>query len=105
LVRKAVDWRRAISFSDNSPQRDVLILSGYFRAPHALVDHCSTNMYEQQTMIYPILFCYRHALEMAMKCLGAKLPSEERKSSLKSTRLRLTNRWYYSTPENIHETR
>jgi hypothetical protein len=74
--------------------------------PLLLVDHCSTNMYEQQTMIYPILFCYRHRLEMAMKCHGAKLQSQERKSSLKSlTRLRLTNRWYCSTPENIHETR
>jgi hypothetical protein len=42
-------------------------MSGYFRGAHALVDHCSTTMYERQTMIYPILFCYRHALEMAMK--------------------------------------
>jgi hypothetical protein len=67
LVRKAIDWRRATTFPDNPPQRHALILSGYFRAAHALVDHCSTNTYERQTMIYPILFCYRHALEMAMK--------------------------------------
>jgi hypothetical protein len=67
LVRKAVDWRHAITFSDSPTQRHVLMLSGYFRGAHALVEHCSTNMYERQTMIYPILFCYRHALEMAMK--------------------------------------
>jgi hypothetical protein len=67
LVRKAVDWRNAITFSDYPTQRHALILDGYFRAAHALVDHCGTKMYKRQTMIYPILFCYRHALEMAMK--------------------------------------
>jgi hypothetical protein len=47
--------------------------------PLLLVDHCSTNMYEQQTMIYPILFCYRHRLEMAMKCSWREVakPREE----------------------------
>lgn len=74
LVRKAIDWGHAITFPDNPPQRHVLISIGYFRAAHALVDHCSTNMYEEQTMIYPILFCYRHALEMAMKGIGSYAP-------------------------------
>jgi hypothetical protein len=71
LVRKAADWSNAVTFPDDAPQRHALIMSGYFRAAHTLVDQCSTNMYERQIMIYPILFCYRHALEMAMKWIVA----------------------------------
>ncbi|MFZ0245591.1 MAG: hypothetical protein WAL68_07940 [Candidatus Binatus sp.] len=67
LLRKAVDWSSAITFSNYSAERHALILNGYFQAGHALVDHCQRNTYERQVMIYPILFCYRHALEMAMK--------------------------------------
>ena len=45
------------------------MLKGYFRAGHVLVDQCRKNLHEGHTVIYPILFCYRHALEMSMKWL------------------------------------
>jgi len=67
LVRKAVDWRKAITFSDYPEQRHVLMLHGYFRAGHALIELCQSETHEGQLVIYPILFCYRHALEMSMK--------------------------------------
>jgi len=43
------------------------MLKGYFRAGDVLVDTCLQNPNEGHTLIYPILFCYRHALEMTMK--------------------------------------
>ena len=67
LVGKVVSWNNAIAFADDPAERQALMLKGYFRAGHVLVDRCCKNPYEGHYMIYPILFCYRHALEMAMK--------------------------------------
>src|SRR5271166_5891998 len=67
LLRKVASWSKAVAFSDNPAERHALMLRGYFRAGHVLVDQCHKNPHEGHTMIYPILFCYRHALEIAMQ--------------------------------------
>jgi hypothetical protein len=67
LVGKVLNWKNAIAFSDYPAEREALMLKGYFRAGHVLVDQCRKNPHEGHTMIYPILFCYRHALEMTMQ--------------------------------------
>jgi hypothetical protein len=67
LLRKVVSWNNAIAFSDDPAERHALMLKGYFRAGHVLVDQCRKNPNEGHVLIYPILFCYRHALEMTMK--------------------------------------
>ncbi len=84
LLRKAVNWKNAITFSDYPAERHVLIRNGYFLAGHALVERCQNDTYERQVMIYPILFCYRHALEMTMQWIigsyghryGVSLPTK-----------------------------
>jgi hypothetical protein len=57
----------AMAFSDNPVERHALMLRGYFRGGDLLLDRCLENVNEGHTLIYPILFCYRHALEMTMK--------------------------------------
>jgi hypothetical protein len=67
LLRKVASWSKAVAFSDYPAERHALMLKGYFRAGHVLVDQCHKNPHEGHTMIYPILYCYRHALEIAMQ--------------------------------------
>jgi hypothetical protein len=85
LIGKVVNWNNAIAFSDYPAERHALMLKGYFRAGHVLVDQCRKNPHEGHTMIYPILFCYRHALEMTMQWIivsygyryGVSLPTKK----------------------------
>jgi hypothetical protein len=67
LLGKVLSWNNVIAFADYPAERNVLMLKGYFRAGHVLVDKCCENLREGHTLIYPILFCYRHALEMNMQ--------------------------------------
>lgn len=67
LLGKVGSWDNAGAFSDNPAERHALMLRGYFRAGDLLLDKCRENLNEGHTLIYPILFCYRHALEMTMK--------------------------------------
>jgi len=67
LLRKSDNWNEAVTFSDQAVSRHVQIWSGYMRAGDALIDVCDHSALERNELIYPILFCYRHALEMAMK--------------------------------------
>jgi hypothetical protein len=69
LLSKVVSWNDAMVFSGDPAERNALMLKGYFRAGHILIDQCRENLNEGHLLIYPILFCYRHALEMAMKDL------------------------------------
>ncbi len=85
LLGKVISWNNVITFSDYSAERNVLMLKGYLRAGHVLLDKCLKNLNEGHTMIYPILFCYRHALEMNMQWIissyghryGVSLPSKK----------------------------
>ncbi len=67
LLGKVLSWNNSVAFSDYPAERNALMLKGYFRAGHVLVDKCRENLNEGHTLVYPILFCYRHALEMVMK--------------------------------------
>jgi hypothetical protein len=79
------NWSSAVAFDDYSADRHFLMMRGYFRAGHVLVDKCCENPNEKYAMIYPILFCYRHALEMTMQWIistygdryGVSLPTKK----------------------------
>ena len=85
LLGKVLSWNNVITFSEYPAERHFLMLRGYFRAGHVLVDKCRKNLHEGHTMIYPILFCYRHALEMTMQWIissygcryGVSLPTRK----------------------------
>lgn len=50
-------------------ERAFFIWSGYFRAGEVLVEQAEKDRLDQARLIYPLMFCYRHALEVALKYL------------------------------------
>lgn len=67
LLRKTNDWSTGVRFSNDCISRHVHIWDGYVDAGEALVEDCRRNPQARHFLIYPILFVYRHALELAMK--------------------------------------
>lgn len=67
LLRRSDDRDRSVTFSDRDCSRQAEIWDGYMHAGKALIEACSRKPYERNILIYPILFCYRHGLELAMK--------------------------------------
>lgn len=67
LLRRTDDWETGVDFSKDSVSRHVHIWHGYMSAGEALVEDCRRNPQERHFLIYPILFVYRHAIELAIK--------------------------------------
>jgi hypothetical protein len=69
LLRAENNWRKAITFDEHEIARHAHIWGGYIRAGAALIDQCegTDNPLDRHELVYPILFCYRHGLELAMK--------------------------------------
>jgi hypothetical protein len=67
LFRTAADPEKNASFTNHSISRKVYIWDGYMRSGDILVDECKRNPRGRSDLIYPILYCYRHGLELAMK--------------------------------------
>jgi len=53
--------------SEDDFSRFVFMKKGYFRSAEALVDIALENWMEKDMLVYPILFLYRHALEINLK--------------------------------------
>ncbi len=49
--------------------RALFIWSGFFRAAEVLVEQAESDRLDRAHLIYPIMFCYRHAIEVALKYL------------------------------------
>lgn len=58
-----------MTFDVHEIARHVHIWSGYIKAGDALVEQCerTNSRLDRHEFVYPILFCYRHGLELAMK--------------------------------------
>jgi hypothetical protein len=67
LLRKTNDRNTGVGFSNDAVSRHVHIWDGYMSAGEALVEDCRRNPQERHFLVYPILFVYRHAIELAMK--------------------------------------
>ena len=68
LLRAEDDWQRSVAFEERQISRHVHIWEGYMKAGAALVDQCERgDNLDRHQLVYPILFCYRHGLELAMK--------------------------------------
>lgn len=85
LLRAEEDWLRGVTFDEQKVTRDVHIWDGYMTAGAMLVERCqcSDNPLERHELVYPILYCYRHGLELAMKWIigqygrYAQIPQED----------------------------
>jgi hypothetical protein len=63
------DWWRNTDIAPNVLSRLVFMWDGYKKAADVLVEHCVNNNYliDRREMIYPIIYCYRHSVELALK--------------------------------------
>lgn len=67
LMQPSDDWETAVSFAPDQISRDAFLWEGYMTAGAALIDEAERRPHDRHVLIYPILFNYRHALEIAMK--------------------------------------
>ena len=67
LLPEAKNWGRGVTFPNDEISRHVFIWDGYMKAGAALVQACEECSDERHFLIYPILFNYRHAIELAIK--------------------------------------
>ena len=68
LLLESRDWNRGVEFPQgDSCTRHGYIWNGYMSAATALIAICEDDPPKQQILVYPILFSYRHAMELAMK--------------------------------------
>lgn len=72
LLLESDDWDLGVDFSRDEISRHVHIWSGYMSAGEALIDACKADPHERNFLIYPILFNYRHGIELAMKWVIAR---------------------------------
>ncbi|MCT8971688.1 hypothetical protein [Microbaculum marinisediminis] len=69
LLRGSDDWTGSITFSKQPLTRHVHLWDGFLSAADGLIELCTRPgcEHERHSVIYPILFNYRHGLELAMK--------------------------------------
>ena len=67
LFRVSDNWDRGVEFSAHPVLRHIHIWSGYIRAGAVLIEECARGSVDRHFLVYPILFNYRHGLELAMK--------------------------------------
>jgi hypothetical protein len=69
LLRPSGDWNRGVQFSKSPLSKHAHLWMGYMRAGAGLIELCTQDGYEHErhVVIYPILFNYRHGLELGMK--------------------------------------
>lgn len=72
LLRDSEDCHRGVEFARSEIARHVHIWSGYMRAGEVLIGACQRDQHERHYLIYPILFNYRHGIELAMKWIIAR---------------------------------
>lgn len=67
LLREPANPEDGVRFADFYHSREVFIWDGYMKAGAVLVQRAMEHRYERHELVYPILFNYRHALEVAIK--------------------------------------
>jgi len=63
-------WWRKTEIASDVLSRLVLMWDGYKRAGDALVEYSDRDeagRIDRNTLVYPIMFCYRHSVELALK--------------------------------------
>jgi hypothetical protein len=67
LLRPVSSSSDGARFADHSLTRHTCIWDGYIKAANILAYDCTHDSSDNQELVYPILFNYRHGLEVAMK--------------------------------------
>ena len=69
LLRPSNNWNDGVEFANHPTSRHALQWDGFMSAGAGLIELCVQHEYkhERHFVIYPILFNYRHGLELALK--------------------------------------
>lgn len=76
LFVTADKWWQNTSVADDTFTRMVLMERGFKKGGDILVENAIGDNYNGSILIYPIFFCYRHSLELALKYIIATYGSE-----------------------------
>jgi hypothetical protein len=66
-IVQAISKQTDVYFPEHPFERSTFIWSGYFRAAEVLVEQCEREEFDRNYLTFPIMFCYRHALETVLK--------------------------------------
>lgn len=69
--RASNDWDKNASVEERASTRLVLMTDGYKRGADMMVERAKNSNYERACLVYPIIFNYRHFLELSLKYLLA----------------------------------
>lgn len=65
------DWQRNASIARHGHERLVLMMTGYKAAADLMVERAARSGYDRDTLVFPIVFNYRHFIELSLKYLIA----------------------------------
>jgi hypothetical protein len=68
-LRKAHANDIAAPLADDRVVREVLMIDGFMHAGAALADQAIAERLRQNDLVYPAVYCYRHAIELWLKWL------------------------------------
>ena len=66
--RQGSHWLQNAKVADDVDERIYRMPDGYKRAADLLVERAISNRAHRDFLVYPIIFCYRHYLEIQLKC-------------------------------------
>lgn len=69
LFQVSPDWEGNSVLAGHPHGRMVLMMSGYKRAADLMVEHATAHPAQRDTLVFPVIFNYRHFLELSLKYL------------------------------------
>ncbi len=88
-------WRNACVGSNGGPYDFHDYARGYMRAGVVLVENATTPNNPVDILVYPIAYCFRHAIELYLKYLSAQLPALWRESGTVKQTHKLLDNWAF----------
>ena len=61
------DWHNNACLNEWSRDHGATYAAGYRRAAELLIEHIDTKGRDQDVLVYPVVFLYRHHVELALK--------------------------------------
>lgn len=72
LLKRSSGGLNQTRFEAHKETRRYFIWDGNMRAAELLISACESDRYESATLVYPILYNYRHGIELALKLIISK---------------------------------
>jgi hypothetical protein len=66
---KSTNWKNNAEIEPHPHGRLVMMTTGYKMAADLMVKHAATDRFDRSALVYPIIFNYRHFIELSLKYL------------------------------------